>query len=361
MKKDINRPSSAADVINALNELSRDRLYIFRGYNKHEELYPSLIRGDTRLEDEEFHLLSEFEYHGSQYFSANSVFDFISTAQHFGLPTRLLDFTYNPFIALSFALYEIKSNGKYSDPNDRDYYHIRYAELSQNMIVRSFPIDNQNQTIHDSIAEKCKNMITQVDEAYQKKEIKELLNNCIFEHELSYRQKAKIARKIENLEAILLVDPNQSNQRMIMQQGLFMIPCSLERNLHERAIESSTQVIDIHKNYREDLLMYLDTLGYTSFRLMPDIVSVCHAVKQQVKNNRKESGVAFKSEKPNEKEKRFLEALQPNEMRMLIDMPYDEWSTKLQSLVSGFKFINYDTYNLSERIKKILIEELKKR
>lgn len=50
----------------------------------------------------------------------------------------------------------------------------------------------------------------------------------------------------------------------------------------------------IHKDLRTDLLKYLDTLGFSTFRLMPDLASVCYAVKKKVIDERSEKSPAFK-------------------------------------------------------------------
>ena len=59
-------------------------------------------------------------------------------------------------------------------------------------------------------------------------------------------------------------------------------------------IEKNTCLIKIHKNTRRDLLDYLDTLGINPFRLMPDLQSICYAIKRNVIDERKESSILFK-------------------------------------------------------------------
>lgn len=90
-------------LIDRLTELAISGQWVFRGYNTQEQLLPNVIR--RNVSDVEDTLLFEFERYGAQYINASNPVDFMSYAQHFGLSTRLLDFTYNPFVALYFALF----------------------------------------------------------------------------------------------------------------------------------------------------------------------------------------------------------------------------------------------------------------
>jgi hypothetical protein len=122
-------------------------------------LLPSLIRDKISYADVEIELLEKFERYGSHYFHATTPIDFMSYAQHFGLPTRLLDFTYNPFIALSFALHGKKSNARYTEPSDKTYYYVCYASLDENLCAPSIPLKddvyNNKLTRTDSLAVKA--------------------------------------------------------------------------------------------------------------------------------------------------------------------------------------------------------------
>ena len=155
-------------VIDRLNLLARNGDYVFRGYGRQDEMFPNIIR-DKDFSNVETILLQDFEKYGSNYFSANTPIDFMSYAQHFGLPTRLLDFTRNPFIALSFALYMPKGP-KYKDEEDRTYYYIRYASLEDNLCVPSIPLNddlyNMKLTRTDSLATKATQCIDSVTDLF---------------------------------------------------------------------------------------------------------------------------------------------------------------------------------------------------
>lgn len=65
------------------------------------ELFPGVADPAPALERE---LLKEFRMSGAKHFAMDNVVDIYFMAQHFGMPTRLLDWTMNPLIALYFAV-----------------------------------------------------------------------------------------------------------------------------------------------------------------------------------------------------------------------------------------------------------------
>lgn len=308
--------NNANELITFLTSLSAQHNYVFRGYGKQSELLPNLIR-EKDWSNYEIALLSNFERYGLQYFSANNPIDFMSYAQHYGLPTRLLDFTYNPFIALSFALYMPKSSN-YKVEEDKSYYYIRYCKTSEQNYFRVLPYYNDDEVFQtSSFALQCNNMIhslcriiaglsepadddgigQQVIIKYFKKIYAEThpemerINVRAFKHFLDNALENFVTNKI------LFVDANQCSQRIVMQQGLFMFPYTLEAEKHISIIEDNTSLIMIHKDIRDELLEYLDTIGINTFRLMPDIQSVCSAVKRKVIEDRQAKTELFKKKR----------------------------------------------------------------
>ena len=79
--------------------------HAFRGLsNANYKLETSLIRLGGPVEKLEPHLLRNFKrYSGIKDNARNSIWDWMIIGQHHGLPTRLLDWTYSPLIALHFA------------------------------------------------------------------------------------------------------------------------------------------------------------------------------------------------------------------------------------------------------------------
>ena len=276
-------------LIQDLTFLARQGNYVFRGYSKQDQLLPNIIREKDLSPNEKIYL-NEFEKYGSHYFVATNPLDFLSYAQHYGLPTRLLDFTYNPFIALSFALFA-KKGVNYKESEDRDYYYIRYCDMQQNILIKGFPVFNGlcfGSYESDSISDRCYNNISDYTKKMNNSKIENFndyldgLHSCdyaatIEKNEYISLLKDKIAQK-----RLCFIDANQSNQRIIMQQGLFMLPYILNVNDLSSQILENTNVIKVNKSLRGELLEYLDTLGFNTFRLMPDLPNVCAAITQKV-------------------------------------------------------------------------------
>lgn len=134
-----------------------------------------------------------------------------------------------------------------------------------------------------------------------------------FDNEQEFTSSDKLSKSVESLtenpnfksflddeitkfeqKRILFVDANQCNQRIVMQQGLFMFPYTLDIKEHSHILKSNAVVIKIHKRIRDDLLDYLDTIGINAFRLMPDLQNVCYAVKRKVIDERQAESPLFK-------------------------------------------------------------------
>lgn len=307
---------NADEVINELSSLAKNKNLVFRGYGEQIELYPNIIR-NSDLTNREFELLSNFEKYGLQYFSVNNAIDFMSYGQHFGLPTRLLDFTYNPFVALFFSIFMPKGSN-YTNEEDKEFYYIRYSDLDNQIVFNSLPLLT---TIEDdffkadSFTYRCikgtETINGILNSLYEEAKgdndiaIKKILLYCktIYKTTHNYNSSPNAEQFkpfIDDLlnkfhsKKILFIDANQCNNRIVMQQGLFMFPYNLDKKTHLETIENNTYLIKIHKSTRRELLDYLDTLGINSFRLMPDLQSICYAIKRNAIDERKESSSLFK-------------------------------------------------------------------
>lgn len=109
----INNVAEYLEIINILSRVKDDDFIngeiIYRGMaDKNWKLLPSLGRYKDLSDGQEYNLVKNLlSLRPEAFINLNSNFEILSKMQHYELPTRLLDFTTNPLIALFFACSEL--------------------------------------------------------------------------------------------------------------------------------------------------------------------------------------------------------------------------------------------------------------
>ena len=103
--------SKLNDLFSCLDNIKEK--YYFRGYSIYEQhMRPGLGRNGNKLKQDEIKIIQEFvKSPGVERLGISKLHDLLELGQHYGLPTRFLDWTTNPFVALYFALGEEKHFG----------------------------------------------------------------------------------------------------------------------------------------------------------------------------------------------------------------------------------------------------------
>lgn len=237
--------SSLADLIGVLEEDFKDYggSIWYRGQtNEKYSLLPSYLRSGSFASEKT--LLSAFKQNATMLTSkqpANS-FDWMFLMQHYGIPTRLLDWSESPLVALYFALQ------KASDDNNAVIWALKPTELNKNAGID---------------------------------EDKEDFFIPSFDYEVI---KGYSIESISDTPAKLnpvAVIATRNNPRIHAQMGVFTIHHKNHTPLEDIGNKTHVAKYIIEKASKDKILKQLELLGITEFQLFPELSSINSIMKKR--------------------------------------------------------------------------------
>lgn len=172
----------------------------------------------------------------------------LALMQHHGAPTRLLDFTYSPFVAVFFAI-------------------IGFKQSSVWMINAEWLRTTKNSQVLKDYLAKRKVDRTRTDESFKPL----FLNNTY--------------------EFVYLENPLPLNQRLIIQQGVFLCPGSIKATMKENikkmeGWESSDNILRVilkfDKYQYRQALNALNAMNINSASLFPGLDGFARSLRERI-------------------------------------------------------------------------------
>ena len=282
--------------------------FYFRGqYNAKWDVVPSVFR-------EEFAAVEHLLYHEiivrcPEMFNSLSHLDKLVQMQHYDCPTRLLDLTTNPLIALFFACYNFRCDNCDSVEMGKVFmFRIPQEEVLYSDSDRALILSCLSQLNNDEkrgILESSNECYKEIVETYleSEKHRKSTLNkdfgayrkvtggskyrDKVIEklHQEISTEKPSFKREMSPFDLIApkVVKPNKNNSRIIKQDGAFIIN-GLSYNEEEAGyrIRLIPNEILIIRN-KETILDELDKIGINEANLFPEMDKVADYLKKKYK------------------------------------------------------------------------------
>jgi FRG domain len=230
-------------LLTDLKYAQRSSRYLFRGLsNRDYELVPSIGRQRNRepfdIKDEKI-LFRIIKTEGMMFIERGDLsdIDLLALSQHFGAPTRLLDWTSNPLVALYFSIFS-------SEPIDNTNDGIVY-------VYRSKTDDYIRETVHLNSTDNDASLFSE-----------KILHG-----------------------GVKFIFPKFADARIKNQSGLFSIQSDPQASFAANCDKGRLWYVIVPKDIKVTLARYLYGLGITRDFIMPGFEGFCRTLNYRYRYN----------------------------------------------------------------------------
>jgi transcription antitermination factor NusG len=256
---------SVSQYLSFLKKISiNDKECFYRGQSNFKwNLLPYIYRESVWIKNEKL-MIDQMLQNNPEEFNYETTFDTLSKLQHYNLPTRLIDVTINPLVALYFACIanSLEDGQVYIFlPSDKKIKYIDSDTVSVLSNISKMEIDFGNENIIKKDIGRFIHFIRKEKPFFENRLEDECLNNYVF------------------------VKANYNNKRITKQNGAFIL-VGIGKTKKEPAVVEETLTIDkkitkllIPFNSKKNIIKELELLSIHSGTLFPEIDNVAEYIK----------------------------------------------------------------------------------
>ena len=270
---------SLRTILSILDELQdKDSYYFFRGHaDKNFQLLPSIYRKQQWYSNEDKIIREIIMRCPAEFGQMKSSFEKLVKMQHYDLPTRLLDLTENPLVALYFACIGEKEQDSDGEIN---FFKIPKSE------VKYFDSDTVSVVSNIAWAKSDFEIDPRYDRDYKSFHNQHNHHAHKLMHDIK-QEKPHFLERIEpnHIKSVVCVKPKMDNPRVVRQDGAFLLFGIGKNKYLPAAIPDEWIYRPKNKRYiikasdKFNILRQLSSVGISKAKLFPEIDMVSQFIK----------------------------------------------------------------------------------